>query len=864
VTPGSAAARVWILTALVGSAGAALTLSVADQVAVRPVGWLPWWMLAVAFGLVEVKVIHLAMRRGVHSLSLSEIPLLLGLVFVGPLPTIGARMVGSGIALVLYRRQRGVKLCLNLANFLLEAGLAAALYLALLGPADPVGPHAWRATYLALLSTATVTALVVALAISMVEGRSLLRLLREVLPAGTVAAATNTSLALAAVTLAWFEPTSLWLMAVVSAMVLLAYQAYTRLRLRHSSLELLYDFSAQAGAHHDFEAVVGTLLERALTMLRGQVGRLVLLPSPGQERGLLVCLERDGQTVITHPTEEQIRADVAVRLTAEGHARLLSIVQRDPVLRAQLGGLGVRDAIIAPMRSGDGPVGALLVGERLEDVRTFDEADLRLLETLANHASVALHNGRLVHQLRLEAAEKEYQALHDALTGLANRTLFHRRVDRAVAAARGTGRGGCVLLVDLDRFKEVNDTLGHHVGDALLRELADRLRAAVGDKGTIARLGGDEFAILLPRVSEAADAIWFATLIDVAVTEAFLIEDELTLEIGASVGIALFPEHGDDAVTLLQRADVAMYAAKAARTGPQVYAPERDSNSIRRLSLVAELRKAIDQGEIAVHYQPQAALPEGRVVGVEALVRWNHPHLGPVQPDEFIAVAEHSGHIRPLTRYVLGAALRQARAWHLAGLDLGVAVNLSPRALLDDDLPEAVERLLTETGVDAGRLTIELTESAIMADPEHAVGLLTRLSDLGVQLSIDDFGTGYSSLSYLKRLPVNELKIDRSFVRTMSTDPSDAAIVRSTIELAHNLGLSVVAEGIEDAATFAELAALGCDVGQGFLLSRPLAAARVEEWLTVWAAQLDALGVNPSDRPAALPPVSGRRPRSSP
>jgi diguanylate cyclase (GGDEF)-like protein len=435
-------------------------------------------------------------------------------------------------------------------------------------------------------------------------------------------------------------------------------------------------------------------------------------------------------------------------------------------------------------------------------------------------------------RLRRQASENEYLALHDPLTDLPNRSLFHQRGEQALAAARGSaGRVG-MLLLDLDRFKEVNDTLGHHNGDLLLKEIGVRLRSAMRDSDSdgVARLGGDEYGVLLPTVDDAQAALAVAEKLRRALRTPFVLAG-ITLDLEASVGVALYPEHGADVETLLQRADVAMYLAKEDHSGCELYAQERDEYSPARLALAADLRRAIDQGELVLYYQPQAELGTGEVVGVEALVRWRHPERGLVSPDEFIPLAERTGLIHDLTLSVLESALRQLHLWQQDGLELVVSVNLSARDLLDLELPETIARLLEGYEISAERLRLEITESVILADPMRARVVLGRLNAMGIELAIDDFGSGYSSLAYLKRLPVNEIKIDRSFVLNMERDDNDAAIVRSTIELARNLGLTVVAEGVENEETWRDLAGLRCDLAQGYYLSRPIPAEAVPTWL---------------------------------
>ena len=372
-------------------------------------------------------------------------------------------------------------------------------------------------------------------------------------------------------------------------------------------------------------------------------------------------------------------------------------------------------------------------------------------------------------RLRRHAAENKHQALHDALTGLPNRTLFHDRIEQALRRSRRERVLGAALLIDLDRFKEVNDTLGHQKGDLLLKDIGARLRASLRDSDTIARLGGDEFGVLLPSLDSAAGAVSAAEKIRAALEADFYI-DGLPVHVDASVGIALYPQHGDDVDTLLQHADVAMYEAKRTHSGHEIYSVEHDPYNPVRLAMVGQLRKGLAESEVLLHYQPKIDLETGKVVGAEALVRWQHPDRGLILPAEFVPMAERTGLIKPLSRYVLDRALAQCHEWREAGLDLRISVNLSARNLLDPTLPEDVTKLLTKWSIPVELLELEITESTIMIDPKRAMEVLARLHAMGIGLSIDDFGTGYSSLVYLKELPVNELKIDRAFVARMASN----------------------------------------------------------------------------------------------
>ncbi|MDE3078211.1 MAG: EAL domain-containing protein, partial [Chloroflexota bacterium] len=370
------------------------------------------------------------------------------------------------------------------------------------------------------------------------------------------------------------------------------------------------------------------------------------------------------------------------------------------------------------------------------------------------------------------------------------------RLEQAALAARRENRQVAALLIDLDRFKEVNDAFGHHHGDLLLKEVSRRLRQAVRESDTVARLGGDEFAVVLPNC-DLESARTSATSILKALDEPFVVERE-AVSVSASIGVVAYPDHGEDSETLMRHADVAMYAAKREGDGIAVFAFEQEVSSASRLTLTNELRRAIDSQELVPYYQPKMSLRDGGLVGVEALVRWRHPARGLVLPDEFIPLAEQTGLIKPLTMRVVSAVLKQHRLWQAAGIELTVAINLSMRNLHDPQLPEIVASLLEDFGIPASALQLEITETVLMTNPARALDVVTRLSGMGIHLSIDDFGTGYSSLAYLKRLPVKEIKIDKSFVHDMATDENDATIVRSTIDLGHNLGLQVVAEGVEN------------------------------------------------------------------
>jgi diguanylate cyclase (GGDEF)-like protein len=447
------------------------------------------------------------------------------------------------------------------------------------------------------------------------------------------------------------------------------------------------------------------------------------------------------------------------------------------------------------------------------------------------------------NQMQHGIAERERRitelAYMDRLTGLPNRALFNDRLQQAIGVALRAEHPLSVMMMDLDRFKYVNDTLGHPIGDLLLCEVAKRLRSALQrDTDTVARLGGDEFAVLLPTGDiDAAKLI--ANRMLKALEEPITIEGQL-VDVGASIGIVTCPLNGADMNVLLRRADIAMYVAKRANAGYALYDERHDQNSAERLSLMSELRQAVEHDQLTLYYQPKVDLNTHKVKYVEALVRWDHPTRGFISPDQFIPFAEQTGYIKSISRWVADKAIQQCSLWHAQGIELAVSVNVSARELIQSSLPDTFSALLRKYRVAPEWIWIEITESAIMDDPNHAIETLDRLHALGIRLSIDDFGTGYSSLSYLKRMPVDELKIDKSFVMGMFDHKDDETIVRSTIDLGHNMGLKVVAEGVESEAMLLRLKDLRCDLAQGFHLSRPLPPAKLEAWLQEWQESAEA------------------------
>ncbi len=487
------------------------------------------------------------------------------------------------------------------------------------------------------------------------------------------------------------------------------------------------------------------------------------------------------------------------------------------VLLASFGTALIARGITRPVRALERAAQRLASGDYAADLPLDDRGEI---------GELAREFGRMQQGIRERETAIHHLAYHDDLTGLPNRNRFRVEVGEAIASARHRHGRLAVALVDLDRFKDINDTLGHHVGDRMLMELASRLDSVARDRGlVVARLGGDEFAVLLPAlaVRQAEQAVGELRELLAAALET----EELRVELSASIGIALFPDHGGDPASLLRQAEVAMYDAKQRKLGIAFYDASQDRHSVQRLTLMGELRRAIEADALHLCYQPKVELTTGSPIEVEALVRWRHPHLGLVSPAEFVPLAEQTGAIRPLSRWVVGRALQQVAAWQRAGVTLGVAVNLSALDLHDRGLPRRLTARLAEAEVPPTRLVLEVTESSVMADPETARRVLAEVVAMGVTVSIDDFGTGYSSLAQLRRLPVQELKVDRSFVLEMERSPEVALIVRATIEMAHSLGLRVVAEGVETGGIAARLRDMGCDLAQGNYFGEPVEAAEL-------------------------------------
>ena len=456
-------------------------------------------------------------------------------------------------------------------------------------------------------------------------------------------------------------------------------------------------------------------------------------------------------------------------------------------------------------------------------IREYSDTENDVIDSISDNIT------SFTNEMVAEASAFEYQAMHDALTSLPNRAFMLERLNMEISKCEQSKGCMALLIIDLDRFKEINDTLGHQMGDRVLQEVGRRLTGLLRETDMVSRLGGDEFAIILPGASRSQVIGVCRKLF--RVMERPIKVDTIPLRIGMSIGAALCPEHGNSASHLMQRADIAMYNAKRHQSGFAIYNKDKDHNNTSRLGLSSALHEAIEKDQLLLEYQPLVDMKSGNVACVEALVRWQHPSMGLVQPDDFISLAEQNGVIRPLTLWVIDHALAQIVQWKTKGIDLRLSINLSVCCLQDRGLPSQVEKLIKKHQVRPDTIMLEITESAIMSDLSSARRVMRRLSNMGFQLSIDDFGTGYSSLSYLKQLPVDEVKIDKSFVLDMNENESDAVIVQSTINLAHDLGMKVVAEGVENHEIWEKIQSLGCDTAQGYFISKPAAASDLVRWM---------------------------------
>jgi diguanylate cyclase (GGDEF)-like protein len=772
-------------------------------------GYLGLVVLAVGFGLAELGLVHVEFRRQAYSYALAGLPLAVGLAWFGPREVVIARTAGSLVAFVV-QRTSVVKVAYNVAAYAFEAALGGFVLHEIWGSDN----HLDLGHGAGLTGTVAAVDLIIGVLVIVViwaQGTEISprQVLTVLLPALAFSLASST-LALTGLIMAARGSLGVSLLVLAAAMAVLAHYSYQVLHRRHLALALVHDFVEHSEAADSLDQLAMRLLTRARHLLSAGRAELVLFGAGDLAAVRLGVGEDDVlQTVDDEGTDWLMR-----RVLEQDEPILVKARTRDAGLRRWLQTHQATEAMVVSLPlPGDARRGLLLVFDRLGDTSSFTAEDLTLLQTMAGHLSVALQNTELVQRLR-------HEATHDVLTGLANRSLLAEHLAASLAGPGPT----TVMMLDLDRFKEVNDALGHPVGDKLLEVIASRLLALLPDEAVVARLGGDEFAVLLPTAASATGHLLLGLADEVRTVIAEPVPlPEATIVTQASIGVAVAVD-GESADDVLRHADTAMYAAKNAHDRLVLYSAELDRGRAEKLALLADLQIALTRDELELHYQPQLSLSSGRITGVEALVRWRHPRLGLLSPDVFIPLAESGGLIDKLTLTVLGQATTQCRHWYDLGLDVTVAVNLSARGVASPLMCEAVAGALASSGLPPDRLILEITESSVMGDPAQTVPALNRLVALGVSLSLDDFGTGYSSLAYLQRLPVREIKIDRSFVLGLA-DPHSAhaseVLIRSIIALGTSLGLTVVAEGVEDEDMLQLLRRLGCDLAQGYHICRP-------------------------------------------
>jgi diguanylate cyclase (GGDEF)-like protein len=781
-------------------------------------------IICVLWAAADLAPVSLHYRGNTTLVVLEDVPLLIGLVFLSPNLFVLSTASAVFFVMVAVRRQAPMKATFNVAVTALETAVAAVVFREILGTHSPVSLMGWAAAAAAMIAVEIVSALgmrvVTALAGQTERKRS--GIIHLAFHAMLIAA--SMCLAFAFLDASWLDPWTTVPLLLVAALIIVAYRGYNRLTLRFSALEHLYDFSRTMGsASLEPSSMSVDVLKKVCTVMRARRAELVLAEPSGIPRR--ITFDDHGASGIESITLDD--ASIVARAISTGEASIHSSAEEDRTVSVDPIVGEYHEAIVAPLMNRHTTIGAIIAIDRDEEFDSFDDDDLKLFETLVAHASTSLERARLVEELRYEVDSKSHQATHDMLTGLPNRILF---LNRAAAALNESG-GVAIVLLDIDRFKDVNDTLGHAIGDRLLCEIAERLLRAVSGRATVARLGGDEFALVLSDVTESEHAVAIVNDLNVEMQRPIKM-DGLTLAVTASAGIAMAPEHGDDAALLLQRADIAMYLAKKNRGTVEVYSVEHDQSMQRWLMLGGLLTHALEAGtELSLMYQPIGDVQSRGIAYVEALCRWNHSEQGFIPPEEFIGIAEQMGLIPQITDFVLDEGCAQLARWREAGITIGLAVNVSGREFADINLVDRVEACLRRYDIPAHLLTLEVTETEIMADLGAATKVLYELSARGIKLGIDDYGTGYSSLQYLHKLPVNELKIDRSFVTNLPNEASNRIIVRSSIQMAHSLGLYVIAEGAEDELTCAMLAEAECDFIQGYYLSKPQKAEDLEKWI---------------------------------
>ncbi|MEO6653358.1 MAG: EAL domain-containing protein [Ilumatobacteraceae bacterium] len=819
----SSRTRVLGFAAVLALLGAAL-LSATPAVGVDPPrSWsLPFIGLAIAFGIAEATALHVEIRKESHSLSLSGIPMMFGVLFVSPVSLALAYLVGAAPAILLVRKSDVVKTTWNLCLFFAEAALAALIVRSVLGQDLPHNLLEWTVPLIAVLAAELLSLVAVPLVIMVVDVKFRPNLFADVGQSQILGALAGT-FTVTALSASVGNP-AMMLFAIVPVIgVGTLMQSSGQLSQRHKDLQQLHGFTRALTNERGPRTVDTGLAELVQIMRSNTAGLLIVSNDDEQPTTLRVLADDTFQDLLPHEN-----ARLLVELIEPMQVAVIDWEYTDARGRRLLELIGARKLLGCQVLGEVERVGVLFVTDRLGMRSEFASEELRLFGSLANTLSARLSNDHLVAQL-------ETQAQHDALTGLSNRLQFEVALTASLSNA---DRSGVVVMIDLDRFKEINDSLGHDMGDRLLIEVATRLRSRMRMTDMVARFGGDEFAILLNYRDGEDRTHCEARLAGIHERVCSKVNlDGITFEIGASFGVTEWPEYGTDSAKILRRADTAMYQAKRNQSGVVWYDEELDLDAPRRLDLYLSAQAALEGEDLFVHFQPKVSTTTGKVTGAEALARWTHPVHGEVSPTEFVPLMAQAGLIGRLTRFVIEHAIDAAATFRDAGVDIPIAVNLTPRDLLDPELPDDVMAMLTTASVAPTSLHVEITEDAMVVDFETSVSVLSRLRAYGIKVAIDDFGTGYSSLQHLHRLPVDQIKIDRSFVSRMSTDESAAAIVRASINLAADLHLSTVSEGIDNTETLELARALGCDEVQGYFVHRPVPAPDFLRWALAWSPE---------------------------
>jgi diguanylate cyclase (GGDEF)-like protein len=782
---------------------------------------IPWPIFAAAFAAGHFANIRVDFRRQSHTLDLTDLALLPAIVFTGYRQVVLAAVVGT-VLRSLWGRRPLIKATFNVSLHAFAVAVAAVSFRAVLGGASVLSIRGWLAAVVAVIVAEVITNTGIQ-AVIVISGRVASRIWAQAGVTILLIVAIDALLGLVAVQMLWSSRAGGLLFLTVAASVGLGFAFHGRLRRRHHRLEQLYRFEQALAGAAETETVIAAVLQETLVLLNVEVAELVYVGPLGSEcHTLRLGTTGPVTTFGPHPLVSLLLSSAPSLVAARGAT--------DPPTTAALSSCGFRDAIIVRLPSDEALPRVLVAANRIgANHLTFDTEDLALAEALALPTAMALRNSTLLDQLRHEVEIKQYQASHDGLTGLANRTSFSAKLDRMLATREARSMAG-VMVIDLDGFKKLNDTLGHEAGDAFLETLAERLATTVGSSGTVGRLGGDEFAVAIPNAASRSRVGQIAEEVDRAVRAPVTVSGS-TVQLRASIGVAIAPFHGTERFVLLRQADLAMYRAKHAGGGVCVQTDD-SADHIDRFSLVTALREAIGTSALRLAYQPKISFATRQVTGVEALLRWTHDVYGVIGADQFIPVAEASGLIRPITAWVLENALAQLADWQSAGFNLSMSVNLSPEQTGDANVVAQIRELLGRHQLPPDMLTLEITESGVIQDwGGDAQEVLNSLADLGVRLAIDDFGVGMSSLSRLKTLRFGELKVDKSFITNLATDHTDIAIVTSTINLAHQLGLTVTAEGVEAEGVFRQLGDLGCDTAQGYLISAALGPRELTAWL---------------------------------